>query len=185
MNFGLTSLLPQLFFRKDGRWNKAWWVTVFPFMISPLGVLGAMFFPAHAVFGAWCRLTSVHRGCAGMVALASYGLLMMTLGTHRIPLALWHQRDAHDAPVHLVTWGPYRFVRHPFYASYLLSFIAAVLYAPTFLTVSAWLYATIAVSLTARGEERRLCASPLGDEYREYMQTTGRFFPRFSLNVQK
>lgn len=77
----------------------------------------------------------------------------------------------------LVTHGPYRWVRHPFYVT------AAVLMASVTLLSANWL---IGVSsfvvmglLTARtpNEERKLIEK-FGDEYRKYIATTGRFIPR-------
>lgn len=77
----------------------------------------------------------------------------------------------------LVTTGPYRWVRHPFYVAYLASVIAVTL-------VTANAYFAIAGGLTfvllyvrTTQEEAELLRR-FGDEYRRYMQTTGRFFPR-------
>ena len=84
----------------------------------------------------------------------------MAVGANRIPLALWHQED--DAPAEIVTWGPYAFVRHPFYTAFLTSLAGGVRIAPTALTVASLVLAAIGLSATARREERRLLASPLG-----------------------
>jgi protein-S-isoprenylcysteine O-methyltransferase Ste14 len=42
-------------------------------------------------------------------------------------------------PQHLVDWGPYRYVRHPFYLSYTLAWVAGSLLAST-----PWLWVTVA-----------------------------------------
>ncbi len=82
------------------------------------------------------------------------------------------------APEHLQTRGPYRLVRHPFYASYLLAFVGGAIAAG-----SAWLApAVLAGALTywtaARQEEAAFEASPLRDAYRRYARRVGMFLPR-------
>jgi protein-S-isoprenylcysteine O-methyltransferase Ste14 len=109
--------------------------------------------------------------CAGAIALFA-----ATLGTHRIPIPMWHQRDDH--PTKLVTWGPYRWVRHPFYASYYLYFPASLLVAPTWPLACVVVYAILILNRTAAREEAELLSSPeLGQEYARYIARTGRFFP--------
>jgi protein-S-isoprenylcysteine O-methyltransferase Ste14 len=76
----------------------------------------------------------------------------------------------------LVTYGPYRWVRHPFYDVVLLWIVSM-----TVLTAN-WLLALFGVSAFAmmvirtRIEEEKLIEQ-FGNEYRSYMQRTGRFFP--------
>jgi protein-S-isoprenylcysteine O-methyltransferase Ste14 len=100
----------------------------------------------------------------------------MTVGSHRIPLALWHQDN--DAPQELVTWGPYTVVRHPFYTSFILALLAAAIAFPHPLTLVCLLYGTASLTLTAIREERRLSSSVFAAEYTRYMNNSGRFFPR-------
>jgi protein-S-isoprenylcysteine O-methyltransferase Ste14 len=77
----------------------------------------------------------------------------------------------------LVTTGPYRWVRHPFYSSLALSVLANSLAAANwFLFVTGSLLFMLLVIRTRR-EEANLVAG-FGDEYRKYMQRTGRFVPR-------
>lgn len=82
-----------------------------------------------------------------------------------------------DVPCHLVQQGPYRFIRHPFYCSYLLFWLAGYL-----ATGKAWLFATFAVMLAvylvaAKQEERKFMRSPLSQAYRQYRSCTGMFLP--------
>src|SRR5262245_25419196 len=77
----------------------------------------------------------------------------------------------------LVTHGPYRWIRHPFYDCVLLLMIATSLAAANwFLLLSGLITFTMMVVRT-RIEERNLVAR-FGDGYRGYMAATGRFFPR-------
>jgi len=77
----------------------------------------------------------------------------------------------------LVTNGPYRWVRHPFYvAAGLLMLAVSLLSANVLIAASGMLVMTLLVVRTPR-EEARLIAA-FGDAYREYMQRTPRFIPR-------
>jgi protein-S-isoprenylcysteine O-methyltransferase Ste14 len=83
-----------------------------------------------------------------------------------------------DTPTQLVTRGPYRFVRHPFYLSYLVVWTAGVI-----ATGNMWLILTVAVMAwvyrkAAESEERKFEGSGLNGEYRAYRQATGMFLPR-------
>jgi protein-S-isoprenylcysteine O-methyltransferase Ste14 len=77
----------------------------------------------------------------------------------------------------LVTRGPYRFVRHPFYDSVFLSMMANALVAANgFLLAGGIATFTLMVVRTTREEERLVAR--FGDSYREYMARTGRFLPK-------
>ena len=77
----------------------------------------------------------------------------------------------------LVTRGPYRFVRHPFYDS------AAVLAVATSLMMANWFVLVtgalvfLLLAVRSRTEEDLLLAR-FGDAYRAYRSRTGRFVPR-------
>jgi len=83
-----------------------------------------------------------------------------------------------DTPQFIWTSGPYAYIRNPFYASYLLSYIGAALMFPG-LTAFAVVAAMIAYFVSAaRFEERKFASSPLAAEYAAYRRRTGRFIPR-------
>jgi protein-S-isoprenylcysteine O-methyltransferase Ste14 len=76
----------------------------------------------------------------------------------------------------LVTHGPYRWVRHPFYVTAaLLMLSATVLTANWLIGVSSLLVLGLLAIRTPK-EEQMLIAR-FGEEYRQYMASTGRFFP--------
>jgi protein-S-isoprenylcysteine O-methyltransferase Ste14 len=76
--------------------------------------------------------------------------------------------------------GPYAFVRHPIYLSYMLAFLAALIALPHWLTASLF-FANVALFAHAAGhDERQLAASPLAIDYAAYRKRTGAFFPRLS-----
>lgn len=79
----------------------------------------------------------------------------------------------------LVTHGPYRWVRHPFYLT-----AAVVMLSATMVSASALLglLSLLVLGLLAirTPKEEQMLLDRFGDEYRAYKSTTGRFFPRFS-----
>ena len=81
-------------------------------------------------------------------------------------------------PHGLITTGPYRFVRHPFYSSYILLWIGWA--------VAAWhLWAIVPVATmvttywaAARDEEYKFSKTDMSVRYKEYKTRTGRFVPQ-------
>jgi len=79
----------------------------------------------------------------------------------------------------LVTRGPYRWVRHPLYTIGSSMFIAFGMMADNWFIALLGVLAFIGMAARTPKEEDNLI-SKFGDEYREYMKRTGRFFPKFS-----
>lgn len=77
----------------------------------------------------------------------------------------------------LVTSGPYRWVRHPLYTIGSSLFVAFGLIADNWFVILLGVIAFVGMALRTPKEEANLIAK-FGDEYREYMQRTGRFFPK-------
>jgi protein-S-isoprenylcysteine O-methyltransferase Ste14 len=85
---------------------------------------------------------------------------------------------SHDLPQFLLTSGPYSYIRNPFYASYLLAYVAAAILFPGITTLGVLVMMGILLTKAARYEERKFQSSPLAKEYEAYKQRTGRFIPR-------
>ena len=77
----------------------------------------------------------------------------------------------------LVTYGPYRWVRHPFYGSVTLMILAITLLAANWFVLLFGIVVVSLLVLRTRKEEENLVAR-FGDSYRTYMAQTGRVFPR-------
>ena len=105
-----------------------------------------------------------------------------------IALFLWAQETVKQtppylafsgvAPERLFVDGPYRFIRHPFY----LSFIAVVFAAPI-ATLNPWLLAsafimTVNYVVAAFEEEAAFARTPYAERHRVYACQTGMFAPR-------
>ena len=77
----------------------------------------------------------------------------------------------------LVTSGPYRLVRHPFYVTTALALLANAL------TTASWFIAlmgsaALALMVLRTATEEAKLVERFGDDYRRYMARTGRFLPR-------
>jgi protein-S-isoprenylcysteine O-methyltransferase Ste14 len=115
----------------------------------------------------WLRWTGV---AIGAVAGCLLVWTLVNLGKNLTDTVV--TRKAHT----LVTVGPYRWVRHPFYDAVGLAVLANSLVAANwFLLATGALLITMMVIRTRR-EEQHLLAR-FGDAYRSYMNRTGRFFP--------
>ena len=179
VNLGLIGLLPRIFFDARGRKNAMWWATAAPFIAA--GAVLALCFagiwqPWYLPGGAMINETS-----AVAIACASIALIAYTIGTHRVPLALWHQDD--DAPRSIVTYGAYKHIRHPFYSAFLLALTGTLIACPHPATFACLVYTALMLHYTASKEERKLSHSEFGAEYRNYLAHTGRFVPRLLSHV--
>lgn len=121
--------------------------------------------------------SSDYQEAAGsVICVLACCLISFTVGTHRIPLSLWHQEN--DAPKQIVTWGAYKRIRHPFYTSFITALVGALIAAPNALTLASLIYGIGILNMTAAKEEKKLSSSQFGQEYIDYIKVTGRFFPK-------
>jgi protein-S-isoprenylcysteine O-methyltransferase Ste14 len=133
------------------------------FLIDPISMAWAAI-----PLPSWARWIGVGLG------VAAAGLIIWTFRTlgPNLTDTVVTRRDAT-----LVTHGPYRWVRHPFYLAFAIAVIAN-----TLVTANAFLaiFGTAAfLMIVARTtiEERKLIER-FGNDYRDYMRRTGRFLPR-------
>jgi len=137
-----------------------------------VGVVTYMVDPARMVWSSlplplWLRWAGVAVGAASGCLLV---WTLVNLGKNLTDTVV--TRKAHT----LVTVGPYRWVRHPFYDAVGLAVLANSLVAANwFLLGTGALLMTMIVIRTRREEEHLLAR--FGDGYRSYMNRTGRFFP--------
>ncbi|MCY2968999.1 MAG: isoprenylcysteine carboxylmethyltransferase family protein, partial [Planctomycetota bacterium] len=104
-----------------------------------------------------------------LIPVACGALLLMTGMTLQILAKLALGRRFGCVPAHrgLQLSGPYRFVRHPMYAGYLLSHIAFLLMNPTWVNLAAYAFCYALQTPRLLSEERLLSADP---EYAAYMR---------------
>ena len=133
----------------------------------------------YAIYPAWMVYLQIDlqpwiRWFGFILGLGSLALLAWTqaaLGTQFSPQL--RLQEGH----HLVTSGPYGRVRHPMYSS---MFGLGAAFA---LVTANWVFVALAVAVIAgllvraRREEEMMLAE-FGEEYRQYMRRTGRYFPK-------
>lgn len=82
-----------------------------------------------------------------------------------------------DSPEFHISKGPYSYVRHPFYTSYIGTYAALALVNQN------WIFSAVCASMfctyyfAARFEEKKFLESNFKESYANYIRTTGMFFP--------
>ena len=76
--------------------------------------------------------------------------------------------------------GPFRLIRHPFYASYTLTWIAGVVAIHKPIVVTATSIMFLIYWLAATQEENLILKGQSSEIYQSYKQKTGQFFPNFT-----
>jgi protein-S-isoprenylcysteine O-methyltransferase Ste14 len=87
---------------------------------------------------------------------------------------------AGEVPHAVCDAGPYRYVRHPFYLSYMVAFVAVTVAFPSFIVGSVCLLNMGLFVYMALDDERVLLGSPLGADYRAFRGRVGMFVPSFN-----
>ncbi|HVK90850.1 MAG TPA: isoprenylcysteine carboxylmethyltransferase family protein [Mycoplana sp.] len=85
-----------------------------------------------------------------------------------------------DKPDSLVTVGPYRLVRHPFYTSYIIFWAGWAVATWTLWSILPVLAFVVIYVVAAKGEEAKFAATPLAAEYAAYRRRTGFLVPKFA-----
>ena len=86
-------------------------------------------------------------------------------------------------PHGLVTTGPYRYVRHPFYTSYLVFWIGWAIATWSPWSVLPLLVIATIYAVAALGEERKFAGTDMAGAYADYRRQTGFFWPRLDRNL--
>ncbi len=115
-------------------------------------------------------------GASLLMLLGSAALFWRTLRIHgkRALTAAY----ASDQPEHLVQQGPYRWIRHPFYTAYLLSYLGGWTAVPFWWALPAVIIPYAIYHHASRFEEGKFARSDLQDQYAAYRKRAGRFLPR-------
>jgi protein-S-isoprenylcysteine O-methyltransferase Ste14 len=163
---------------KLDRWQEGKFIL---FTLRPIGLasmIGIVTFMIDPRWMAWSSmpLSAWLRWMGAVLGALAGGLLLWafrSLGPNLTDTVV--TRQAHT----LVTRGPYRWVRHPFYDSVALLVLAnTLLTANWFIFVTGCLAFALIVARTHIEEENLV--RRFGDAYASYMRRTGRFLPRIN-----
>jgi protein-S-isoprenylcysteine O-methyltransferase Ste14 len=83
-----------------------------------------------------------------------------------------------DVPDALCDRGPYAYIRHPIYASYIFAFLAVLVAMPTLITFAVFVFNAVLFTHAALSDERSLASGTFAADYAEYKKRTGMFVPR-------
>lgn len=161
---------------KLDRWQEGRFILL---TLRPVGVAAMVGLIAYLINPAWMAWSSIRlpewlRWTGVGLGVLAGGLLIGTLeslGPNLTDTVV--TRRAHT----LVTSGPYRWVRHPFYDAVGLAILANSLAAANWFLFLTGGLAVILMIVRTRTEEQHLLAR-FGDLYRPYVERTGRFVPR-------
>lgn len=139
------------------------WIATFAYLIAPDFVQWAMF-----PLPTWVRWIGV--GSGACCSILMYWTLS-SLGKNLTDTVVTR------AEASLVTHGPYRWVRHPFYVT------AALLMASVTVLTASWLiglFSLLVLMLLAvrTPKEEQMLIERFGQQYLDYRARTGRFWPR-------
>ena len=139
------------------------WLSPFVYLINPAWM-------------AWSKIglpESARWLGVGIGILCGSGIywLFSSIGTGITPVSA--TRKEHK----LVTHGIYRYIRHPLYTVGSSLFVSFGMMADSWFIAALGIFTFILMAIRTPKEEANLIEK-FGDEYREYMQRTGRFLPK-------
>lgn len=161
---------------KLDRSQEGWLFLGLRVVLAPPAMLGVFAYLIEPSWMAWSSmpLPTWARWAGVAVGVFAAGLLIWTfrtLGTNLTDTVV--TRRDHT----LVTSGPYRWIRHPFYVSALLAVVANSLVMANWFVFASGVGLFVMLALRSRIEEAKLIER-FGNDYREYVKRTGAFFPR-------
>lgn len=137
------------------------WLVLYAINLPWMGVLSIP-------FPGWLRWAGF---AMGLASLGFWTWVQVALGKEWSPQL--QLREEH----HLVTTGPYTRIRHPLYTA-MLGYGASLA-----LVTANWVFVVLAVAVIAGlfariPKEEQMMIMGFGEEYKAYMQRTGRFIPK-------
>ena len=139
------------------------WLSPFVYLLNPHWMAWS-----KIGFSDWARWSG---GIIGVLCVLGIYWLFSSIGNNISPTSA--TRKEHK----LVTTGIYRWIRHPLYTIGSTLFTALGLMADNWFIMTVGIFAFILMAIRTPKEETRLIEK-FGDDYREYMKRTGRFFPK-------
>lgn len=139
------------------------WISTFAYLISPASVQWASL--PMPIWGRWIGVV------VGILCSLLMYWTLSSLGRNLTDTVVTR------ANATLVTHGPYRWIRHPFYVT------AALLMGSATVLSANWLIGLMGIVVLAllavrTPKEERMLVERFGQAYQDYMARTGRFLPR-------
>ncbi|RPI85094.1 MAG: isoprenylcysteine carboxylmethyltransferase family protein [Chloroflexi bacterium] len=153
--------------------------TVFLILRSVFGLalwLGSMLYLINPSWMAWSQISlpPAVRWAGAIIGLTGVPLMYWVFSSlGRNVTRTTAVRKEHS----LVTFGPYRYVRHPLYSVGMLNFLGFSLLSANWFIFACAVIGFAAIMARTPLEEQRLIER-FGDEYRFYIERTGRYLPK-------
>jgi len=103
-----------------------------------------------------------------VLSVALYEWARRTIVGRRFAIAL-----AEEVPEAVCEDGPYRYMRHPFYLSYVLATLGMLVATLNLVATAVFIFNSTVFTYMARDDERTLQASALSSDYDAYRQRVG------------
>lgn len=152
--------------------------------LRPIGLAMWVGVIAYLINPAWMAWSSIPlptwlRWSGAAVLFLGVALLAWTLRNLGVNLTdTVVTRQAHT----LVTQGPYRWVRHPFYDALALSVVGFALITANWFILATGAVVFLLLAVRSQTEEALLSAR-FGEPYQSYQKSTGRFLPRWHRRI--
>lgn len=161
------------FTREEGFWNgflirallSASTVGISVYLVSPSYMVWS-----HVSFPIWLRLVGLP---VCIIAIALFFSAQKHLGSAFSPTLTIKPDQV------LVTSGPYKWVRHPMYIAFLLSWVGYFLLSANWFIGLTGVAAECIIMFLRTPREELILIANFRNDYRNYMQDVGRFFPRW------
>ena len=146
-------------------------------ILAVLGLVGTILYIFKPALMAWSsiQLSDWMRWLGVVIALSGFGLLQWsqnTLGEN------WSDNPRLMNRHQMVVSGPYQWVRHPIYSSFLLILGSTFFISANWFIGGTWIM-MMALDINSRIDiEEQLMITRYGDQYLEYRARTGRLVPR-------
>jgi protein-S-isoprenylcysteine O-methyltransferase Ste14 len=153
-----------------------WLGSIFYVLLAFTGVLpsfNGLLLPLGFQFDSWAQI-------AGII-LTGFGYFLFVwsvVARGRYAIA-WDMPQDHR----LVTWGPYRYIRHPSYVSYFVMFFGLFLIWLTWIALVPLMAIPGYVKIV--GLEEKILTRKFGEEYTSYQKSVGKFFPKLRINKEQ
>jgi protein-S-isoprenylcysteine O-methyltransferase Ste14 len=149
-----------------------WLGSVFYVLLTFAGILSSLnrlLLPLRFQFDSFVQIAGI-----GLTGFGYLVFIWSVIARGRYATA-WDMPQGHK----LVTWGPYRYVRHPSYVSYFIMFFGLFMIWLTWVSLVP-LFA-IPGYLQIVGLEEKMLTQRFGEKYICYQKTVGKFFPKLRI----
>jgi protein-S-isoprenylcysteine O-methyltransferase Ste14 len=153
------------------------WVERIAGLLIMLALIGSVLYIVKPAWVAWAAIRTPRDVRWLGVALATAGFILLQWSQNALG-EQWSDRPQIVADHILVQGGPYQWIRHPIYTSFLLILSAPLFVSSNWFIGLAWILGTaLDIAKRIAFEEEKL-GGQFGEDYRKYRERTGALLPR-------